>query len=132
MGPRILSILSGIITAILAVLFVILRMMNGWPEMIDFLFLGILFIAAPIVTLLIVRRKYDYMGYPMTFALLFSATIFCALIYAGVYGHLDAYFVDHGQHFTPSFFGLFITQILLRLPIDLIVSIFYKRDTITK
>ena len=129
MGPRLLSILSGVITAILAVLFVSVRMMNAWPELLDFLFLGILFIASSVVTLLVMRKKFDYMGYPMTFALLYSSTIFCALIYAAVYGHLDAFFLKHGQHYTPPFFGLFITQALLRLPIDLITAIFYKRDT---
>lgn len=129
MGPRILSILSGVITALFAVLFVIVRMMNGWAELLDFLFLGILFIASSVVTLLVLRKKLDYMGYPMTFALLFSSTIFCALIYAAVYGHLDAFFLEHSQHFTPPFFGLFITQVLVRLPIDLVTAIFYKRDT---
>ena len=129
MDPRILSIISGVVTAAFAILFASIRMMNGWSEALDFPVLGLLFVISPVATLLVMRSKYDYIGYRTTFVCLFSSTIFCALIYAGTYKYLDAQFHDQTQHFVPPFFGMFITQTLLRLPIDLVVSIFYKRDT---
>ena len=128
MGPRQLALIFGIGTGIIALLIAACRIALGLDDLgIGIIATIIIYILSSALFIVVAKKKWE-LGYQNAIIMLVSASIISALVYALGYQRVVDAFPDmknEDEHYV--FFGLFMANLIVHVPIDAIAAIFYKR-----
>ena len=126
MGHRQLAFVFAVLTTAIMLGYTVLRLELHITPLVNIISLITISVGSSFALLFVARKKWE-LGYLNALGMLAGSSVLFALLFAGICVFAYDYFPSSGTIIKPSFGALVAVNLSMRIPVDAIVAIFWKR-----